>query len=93
LIDQEVVLSVPTIIFETREELATRLGQSNTVISVSQEMDGPFAMNSLLVFSPEDSLDVVREMLEDHLSDESITELQSEALSEIGNIVLNAVLV
>ena len=90
LVNQEVVLSVPSIIMETPEQLANRLGQEKDVFSVSQEMDGPFAMNSLIVFSPEDSFDVVKLMLDPHLSDETLAELQSEAMSEIGNIVLNA---
>ncbi len=90
LVDQEVMLSVPDIIIETPEQLATRLGQEKKVFSVSQRMDGPFAMHSLIVFSPEDSFDVVKQMLDPHLPDETLAELQSEALSEIGNIVLNA---
>lgn len=90
LVNQEVVLSVPSIIIETSEQLAKRLGEDNDVFSVSQEMDGPFTMNSLIVFTPEDSFDVVKLMLDPHLSDETLAELQSEAMSEIGNIVLNA---
>jgi len=42
------------------------------------------------LFPDADSLEIVRKMLGDHLSDESIAELQNEAMSEIGNIVLNA---
>ena len=90
LVNQEVVLSVPNLIFETRDALSQRLGVDERVISVSQAMDGPFAMNSMLVFSPEDSFDLVKQLLDQHLSDETLAELQSEALSEIGNIVLNA---
>jgi len=90
LVHQEVMLSVPSILIETPEKLANRLGQDSNVFSVSQEMDGPFAMNSLIVFSPEDSFDVVRLMLDPDLSNEALAELQSEAMSEIGNIVLNA---
>ncbi len=89
LANQEVLLSVPTLIVETPEQLANRLGNKD-VISVSQEMDGPFAMNSLIVFHPEDSFGVVKQMLNQHLSDETLAEMQSEALTEIGNIVLNA---
>ncbi len=89
LVDQEVVLSVPSIIFESPEQLATRLG-SDKVMSVSQAMDGPFAMHSMIIFHPDDSFDVVKQMLDRHLSNETLAELQSEALTEIGNIVLNA---
>jgi len=90
LVNQEVILSVPDIIFETPEELANRLGPDQSIFSVSQAMEGPFDMHSMLIFNPEDSFDVVKQMLDDHLSDEILTELQSEALTEIGNIVLNS---
>ncbi len=90
LVDQEIILSVPTILFETPEQLANRMGQDNEIFSVSQAMNGPFAMHSVIVFRPEDSFDVVKQMLGQHLSDETLAELQSEALTEIGNIVLNA---
>ncbi len=90
LVNQEVILTVPSIIFETPEQLAIRLGHDEEVISVSQAMDGPFAMHSVIIFRPEDSFDVVKQMLDQHLSDETLAELQSEALTEIGNIVLNA---
>jgi len=90
LVNQEVILSVPDIIFETPEELANRLGHDQNIFSVSQAMEGPFDMHSMLIFNPEDSFDVVKQMLDKHLSDETLTELQSEALTEIGNIVLNS---
>ncbi len=90
LVNQEVILSVPEIIFETPEQLANRLGPDQNVFSVSQSMEGPFAMQSMIIFNPEDSFDVVKQMLDQHLSDETLAELQSEALSEIGNIVLNS---
>jgi len=90
LVDQEVILSVPTILFETPEQLANRMGRENVVFSVSQAMNGPFAMHSIIVFRPEDSFDVVKQLLGLHLSDVTLAELQSEALTEIGNIVLNA---
>ncbi len=90
LVHQEVILSVPKILFETPEQLANRLGKNQAIFSVSQFMQGPFDMNSMLIFNPEDSFDVVKKMLDKHLSDEILTELQSEALTEIGNIVLNS---
>ncbi len=90
LVEQEVILSVPSLIFESPDQLANRLGPEEDIYSVSQAMDGPFAMHSALLFRPKDSFDVVKAMLGQHLSDETLAELQSEALIEIGNIVLNA---
>jgi len=90
LVNQEIILSVPEVLFETPLELANRLGKEQNIFSVSQSMNGPFEMHSMIVFNPEDSFEVVKQMLDQHLSDETLAELQSEALSEIGNIVLNS---
>jgi len=90
LVNQEVSLSVPSLSFESPRQLAERLGRDNNVFSISQQMEGPFMMHSMIAFTPEDGFDVVKQMLDQHLSDETLAELQSEALSEIGNIVLNA---
>lgn len=90
LVNHEIILTVPEIIFETPTELTTRLGRGQSVFSVSQFMEGPFDMHSMLIFKPEDSFDVVKKMLDQHLSDETLTELHSEALTEIGNVVLNS---
>jgi len=90
LVNQEIILSVPEVLFETPTELAHRIGEKRDIFSVSQSMNGPFAMHSMIVFNPKDSFEVVKQMLDQHLSDETLAELQSEALSEIGNIVLNS---
>ena len=90
MVKQEIKLSVPELSFLSSDELIDLLGKNNILSSVSQKMDGPFSAQSLLLFPDADSLEIVRKMLGDHLSDESIAELQNEAMSEIGNIVLNA---
>lgn len=90
MVKQEIKLSVPELSFLSSNELVLLLGKNDLLSSVSQKMDGPFSAQSLLFFPDDDSLEIVRKLLGDHLSDESIAELQNEAMSEIGNIVLNA---
>ncbi len=90
MVKQEIELSVPHIEFLSVEELATRLGSDTTICSVSLQLDGPFSAQSMLLFPEDNSLDIVRQMLGQDLPDEIVGELQQEALSEIGNIVLNA---
>lgn len=90
LVNQEVTLSVPIIEFRSREGMSRELGGDRPICSVRQEMEGPFSADSMLLFSDENSLRVVRMMLGTQLSNETLAELQQEALSEIGNIVLNA---
>jgi len=90
LVHQEVLLSVPSIRFASSETVINELGGDNNIVSVTQALDGHISMQSLLIFRPKDSFEVVKQMLNTHLSDEAIAELQSEALTEVGNIVLNA---
>ena len=90
MVNQPIKLSVPELTFLSSEDLIELLGRQDLLCSVSQKMSGPFTAQSLLLFPEYDSLEIVRKMLGEHLSDESIAELQNEAMSEIGNIVLNA---
>lgn len=90
MVKQEVILSVPIVEFRTREGMAEELGDDQPICSVTQEMNGPFSAESVLLFPAESGLKVVRNMLGSSLSDEMLAELQQEALSEIGNVVLNA---
>jgi len=90
MVKQEIALSVPNIEFLSIAELAQKLGANNTVCSVSQTMSGPFAAQSMLLFPENNSLEIVRQLLGNDLPEETIVELQQEAFSEIGNIVLNA---
>ena len=90
MVKQEIHLSVPQIEFLPIAELALKLGSDNTICSVSQSLSGPFSAQSMLLFPEENSLEIVRQLLGQDLPDETIAELQQEAFSEIGNIVLSA---
>lgn len=90
MLKQEIKLSVPSITFCTVSTLLQRFNINDNIITISQDISGPFDMRSMLVFPSEGSIDVIRAMLGDHLTDEMATELQQEAFSEIGNIILNA---
>ena len=50
----------------------------------------PFLSTIYVVIPEENSLEIVRQLLGQDLPDDTIAELQQEAFSEIGNIVLNA---
>ncbi|WP_198264985.1 hypothetical protein [sulfur-oxidizing endosymbiont of Gigantopelta aegis] len=90
MLHQEIQLSVPEISFCSVDELLERFPNDENIITVSQDISGPFDMQSMLLFPVSGSLNVIRAMLGNHLSDEMATELQQEAFTEIGNIVLNA---
>jgi len=90
MVKQEIKLSVPMIEFLSVNQLAVKLGSDTTICSVSQMLSGPFSAQSMLLFPEQNSLEIVRQMLGKDLPEETISELQQEAFSEIGNIVLNA---
>jgi len=90
MVKQEIKLSVPKIEFLSVAELASELGSETTICSVSQQLSGPFSAQSMLLFPEKNSLNIVRKLLGEDLPDNTIEELQQEAFSEIGNIVLNA---
>ncbi len=90
MVKQEINLSVPYIEFLTIRELTNKLGTDTNICSVSQHITGPFTAQSIMLFPEDNSLEIVRQLLGTDLPDDTAAELQQEAFSEIGNIVLNA---
>jgi chemotaxis protein CheC len=95
LVEDEVRLSVPFIDFLTLDQAAARLDketQGSETVAVRQQFSGPFNGDILLLFPERRSLDLVRHMLGDDVPLGQLTELEQEALLEVGNIILNACL-
>ncbi len=90
MLHQEIKLSVPDIRFCTVAELIHYFNKNERLITVSQDISGAVDMVSILVFPSSNSIEVIKAMLGEHLSDEMAAEMQQEAFTEIGNIVLNA---
>jgi len=98
IVREEIELSVPVVEFVARDELACRLqcgqagGVEDRLCRISQHFhtgDG-FATDALLLFPEQGSLEIVRRMLGEDTSVEHITELEQDALAEIGNIIINS---
>lgn len=90
LVQQEILLSVPRVEIETQQSLIDHLAVDGMMCSISQLMHGPLNALSMLIFPAGSSETIVRKMLGEGLPDETIADLQQEALTEIGNIVINA---
>lgn len=92
IVNEEVTMSVPTITFQSRNDAATTLGnkESRSICGVIQRYQGAFNTDAILMFPEEQSLEIVRLMVGDSVSNEELTEMEQEAMSEIGNIILNA---
>ncbi len=92
MIKEEVLLSVPDIEFVKYSQLGDYLStiDNQQPSVVMQEFKGEFNGNALLVFPESSGMSLVRQMLTETVSDDEISELEEEALIEIGNIILNA---
>ncbi len=95
MIDDEVRLSVPSVEFVSRLEATRIIGKKTKtdVSGVHQNFTGAFGGDALLLFPEEQSLELVRAVLqEEDMALEELSEMEQEAMTEIGNVILNACL-
>jgi chemotaxis protein CheC len=98
IVREEIDLTVPVVEFVSREELTRRLQSAQDgcpdgrMCRINQhfQADEGFSTDALLLFPEQGSLEIVRRMLGDDTSIEHITELEQDALAEIGNIIINS---
>lgn len=92
IVNEEVTMSVPHIAFQSRAEVANTLGsaEGRRVCAIAQQFNGAFDTEAFLMFPEEKSLEIVRLMVGQSLSLEELSEMEQEAMSEIGNIILNS---
>lgn len=94
IVGDEVRLSVPSVeVLRTQDvdERVLALGNARFA-TVSQEFDGPFDAEAVLLFTEEHALEIVRDMMGSQMSLEELAEFEQEAMCELGNIILNACL-
>ena len=99
VVQTEVQMSVPAVDLLTREELIARLASlpdsssNRKLVSIAQDFASGIDIetDAVLLFPHQASLEVVRRMLGEHVADvQDITELEQDALSEVGNIIINS---
>lgn len=98
IVNEEVLLSIPVVELVPAGEVAQRMNQQfkphQRVCGVHQEFSiqaqNDFRTDTLLLFPEQGGMEVVRMMLGTEAPIEEITEMEQEALSEIGNIIINA---
>lgn len=91
MVGRQVLLSVPSVEIVTQAAAASLIGQreSEDLVAVKQEFEGAFSGRALLIFPETKSLELARAVMGDEASTEQVTELESEALAETGNVILN----
>jgi chemotaxis protein CheC len=94
LVHEEVILSVPSIELLAFNELLARFPNEwgIEVCGVKESFSGPFQGDAILFFNEPSSLELVRALLADDVPEDQLTEMEQEAMSEVGNIILNACL-
>lgn len=101
MVNEEVKLSIPSLEMLSRQEAANHIDskqqplvatRSQRIAAVKQHFHGPFWGEAMLLFPQEKSLELVRALMKDEVPIEMLTELEQDALTEVGNIILNACL-
>jgi chemotaxis protein CheC len=98
IVNEEIELSVPHVELVEHHLLVSRIEASNEdgargdLCRISQNFQsnqGDITTQAILLFPERGSLEIVRRMLGDTVSAESLNELEQDALGEIGNIIIN----
>ena len=66
--------------------------EASELVVVQQDFTGAFAGRALLIFPQENGRELVRAVAGEDLSAEEVAELEDEALTETGNVILNGCL-
>lgn len=94
MIGVQVLLSVPSVEIVSRARAARMIGEreASELVVVQQNFTGAFAGRALLIFPQENGRELVRAVAGEELSDQEVAELEDEALTETGNVILNSCL-
>lgn len=94
IVGDEVRISVSSVqIIKSKDINATTLSLNDGRFgAVSQHFSGPFNAEAVLLFTEEQALKIVSDMMGSQMSIEDLAEFEHEAMCELGNIILNACL-
>jgi len=94
MVGHQVLLSVPAVEIVTRQKAVALLGEreSNELVAVQQSFSGAFSGRAMLIFPEENSLTLARAVTGDELPADELLEIEQEALTETGNVILNSCL-
>jgi chemotaxis protein CheC len=94
MVGEQVFLSVPGVDLVSRQRAVEILAEraTNKLVAVHEVFQGELTGRALLIFPEAQSLDLVRAVVGSDLSTDDLVDLETEALAEVGNIVLNGCL-
>ncbi|MFO1262669.1 MAG: chemotaxis protein CheC [Rhodoferax sp.] len=94
MVGEPVRLSVPLVEFtsESKAKAYYLEREQRPLCAIRQTYVGEVNTDALLMFPEENSLELVRIMVGADLPVQTLTEMEQDAMAEIGNIILNAVI-
>ena len=94
MVGGEVLLSVPSleIIGHRKAAALIQEREGDEVVAVRQEFGGAFQGRALLIFPRANGMELVRAVLGESMSADEAAEMETEALAETGNVILNSCL-
>lgn len=92
IVNDEILITAPEVhLLDPASATRMVVGEKSRKCStVSQTFTGPFVARAVLVFPENNALEIIRLMVGEHITLEELSELEQEAMSEVGNIILNA---
>jgi chemotaxis protein CheC len=92
MVGSEVMLSVPKVEILDVEAAAESLAKPRSAhfVAVRQDFSGAISGRALLIFPETSSLELVREVLGRQLPAQYIIDMEEDALTETGNIIINS---
>ncbi len=94
MVNESVHLSVPLVEMVSREQANSYYVQRihRPLCAIRQTYVGEVTTEAVLMFPEENSLELVRAMVGNEVSVEELSDMERDAMAEIGNIILNAVI-
>lgn len=92
IVQQPIRMTVPDIDICDLHQAIGKLDTGQAICGISQQFTSSFSGKAILLFPEHRSLELVRLMMGLQAPLDQISELEQDALAEIGNIVLNACL-
>ena len=91
MVGHQVLLSVPSVEIVTYKAAAALIGQreDEELVAIRQDFEGAFSGRALLIFPETKSMELVRAVVGDSVAVEDLPDLETEALAETGNVILN----
>lgn len=94
IVNETVRLSVPSVDLTSQKQAAERfmVKERRSLCAIRQTYTGEVTTDAILMFPEENSLELVRSMVGSDVPLEQLTEMEQDAMAEIGNIILNAII-